>query len=73
MAYIKSMVYLKGSGKVRQAKLFFQVIAARYEEGRLIVTSNLPFGQSDATLTTAFWIGCSTTRRWYRPPEKVTG
>ncbi len=42
-----------------QASLFFQVIAARYEKGSLIVTSNLPFGQwdqtfaQDATLTAA--------------------
>jgi DNA replication protein DnaC len=39
--------------------LFFQVIATRYEKGRLIVTSNLPLGQwdtpfaQDATLTAA--------------------
>ncbi|QFY41458.1 AAA family ATPase [Candidatus Methylospira mobilis] len=32
-----------------QANLFFQVIAARYEKSSLIVTSNLPFGQWDAT------------------------
>jgi DNA replication protein DnaC len=32
-----------------QANLFFQVIAARYEKGSLIVTSNLPFGQWDST------------------------
>ena len=32
-----------------QANLFFQVIAAQYERGGLIVTSNLPFGQWDAT------------------------
>jgi DNA replication protein DnaC len=32
-----------------QANLFFQVIAARYERTSLIVTSNLPFGQWDAT------------------------
>ena len=32
-----------------QANLFFQVIAARYERGSLIVTSNLPFGQWDQT------------------------
>jgi DNA replication protein DnaC len=32
-----------------QANLFFQVIAARYEKGSLVVTSNLPFGQWDAT------------------------
>ena len=32
-----------------QANWFFQVIAARYERGSLIVTSNLPFGQGDAT------------------------
>lgn len=32
-----------------QANLFFQVIAAVYEKGSLIVTSNLPFGQWDAT------------------------
>lgn len=32
-----------------QANLFFQVIAALYERGSLIVTSNLPFGQWDAT------------------------
>lgn len=42
-----------------QAHLFFQVIAARYEKGSLIVTRNLPFGQweatfaQDATLTAA--------------------
>ena len=42
-----------------QANLFFQVIAARYEKGSLIVTSNLPFGlwdttfAGDATLTAA--------------------
>lgn len=42
-----------------QANLFFQVIAARYEKGSLIVTSNLPFGQwdktfaDDATMTAA--------------------
>jgi DNA replication protein DnaC len=32
-----------------QANLFFQVIAALYERGSLIVTSNLPFGQWDTT------------------------
>ena len=32
-----------------QANLFFQVIAARYERGSLIVTSNLPFGLWDGT------------------------
>ena len=32
-----------------QANRFFQVIAAPYEKGRLIVTSNLSFGQWDAT------------------------
>jgi DNA replication protein DnaC len=32
-----------------QANLFFQVIAALYEKGSLIVTSNLPFGQWDST------------------------
>jgi hypothetical protein len=32
-----------------QANLFFQVIAALYENGSLIVTSNMPFGQWDAT------------------------
>lgn len=32
-----------------QANLFFQVIAARYEKGSLIVTSNLSFGQWDTT------------------------
>lgn len=31
------------------ANLFFQAIAALYEKGSLIVTSNLPFGQWDAT------------------------
>ena len=33
-----------------QAHHFFQVIAARYERGALIVTSNLAFGQWDSTL-----------------------
>ncbi|MFM8333597.1 MAG: IS21-like element helper ATPase IstB [Candidatus Methylumidiphilus sp.] len=32
-----------------QANLFFQAVAARYEKGSLVVTSNLPFGQWDAT------------------------
>jgi DNA replication protein DnaC len=32
-----------------QANLFFQVIATQYEKGSLIVTSNLSFGQWDAT------------------------
>ena len=42
-----------------QASLFFQVIAALYEKGSLIVTSNLPFGQwattcaQDTALTAA--------------------
>lgn len=44
-----------------QANLFFQVIAARYEKGSLIVTSNLSFGQWDATFAqdatlTAAWL-----------------
>ena len=34
---------------IAPANLFFQVIAALYEKGSLIVTSNLPFGQWDAT------------------------
>ncbi len=32
-----------------QANLFFRVIAALYEKGSVIVTSNLPFGQWDMT------------------------
>ena len=42
-----------------QANLFFNVIAKRYENGSLIVTSNLPFSQwagtfaDDTTLTAA--------------------
>ena len=32
-----------------QANFFFHVIAALYENGSLIVTSNLPFGQWDTT------------------------
>lgn len=32
-----------------EAKLFFQVIAKRYETGAMILTSNLPFGQWDKT------------------------
>ncbi|WP_375792745.1 ATP-binding protein, partial [Yersinia pestis] len=31
------------------AKLFFQVIAKRYEKSAMILTSNLPFGQWDQT------------------------
>lgn len=33
-----------------QAKLFFQVIASRYEKGSVIMTSNLSFGQWENTL-----------------------
>ena len=47
LAYYKRQRYLPMSRE--QANLFFQVIAARYERGSLIVTSNLPFGQWDAT------------------------
>ncbi len=42
-----------------EAHLFFNVVAKRYEKGRLILTSNLPFSQwatdfsNDATLTAA--------------------
>jgi len=42
-----------------EANLFFNVIAKRYEHGRVIVTSNLPFSQwasafyGDTTLTAA--------------------
>lgn len=42
-----------------EAKLFFQVVAARYETTATILTSNLPFGQwdqifaGDAALTSA--------------------
>ena len=32
-----------------EAKLFFQVIAKRYEKSAMILTSNLPFGQWDQT------------------------
>ncbi|ENX7070561.1 IS21-like element IS100kyp family helper ATPase IstB, partial [Escherichia coli] len=32
-----------------EAKLFFQVIAKRYEKSSMILTSNLPFGQWDQT------------------------
>jgi DNA replication protein DnaC len=32
-----------------EAKLFFQVIAKRYERGSTLLTSNLPFGQWDQT------------------------
>ncbi|WP_170981384.1 ATP-binding protein, partial [Escherichia coli] len=32
-----------------EAKLFFQVIAKRYEKSAMFLTSNLPFGQWDQT------------------------
>ena len=32
-----------------QANLFFQVIAKRYEQGSIILTSNLSFGEWDST------------------------
>lgn len=32
-----------------EAKLFFQVIAKRYEKSAMILTSSLPFGQWDQT------------------------
>ena len=32
-----------------EAKLFFRVIAKRYEKSAMILTSNLPFGQWDQT------------------------
>jgi DNA replication protein DnaC len=54
---IDEMGYLPMSRE--QANLVFQVMATRYEKGRLIVTSKLPFGQwdttfaQDATLTAA--------------------
>lgn len=33
----------------KEAKLFFQVIAKRYEKSAMLLTSNLPFGQWDQT------------------------
>jgi DNA replication protein DnaC len=33
----------------KQANLFFQVVAQRYERGSLILTSNLTFGSWDTT------------------------
>lgn len=54
---IDEMGYLPMNQK--QANLFFQIVAKRYERGSLIVISNLPFGQwdrifaGDATLTAA--------------------
>ncbi len=35
--------------QVNQANLFFQVIARRYEQGSIILTSNLSFGEWDTT------------------------
>jgi DNA replication protein DnaC len=60
------------------ANLFFQVIAARYEKGGLIVTSKLPFGQwattfaQDATLIAAYLIVCCITHASCRSPVRVT-
>lgn len=45
---IDEMGYLPMSSD--QAKLFFQVIASRYEKGSIIMTSNLSFGQWENTL-----------------------
>ncbi|MEW9782571.1 ATP-binding protein, partial [Escherichia coli] len=46
--YIKDEIgYLPFSQE--EAKLFFQVIAKRYEKSAMILTSNLPFGQWDQT------------------------
>ncbi|KZB49643.1 transposase [Salmonella enterica subsp. enterica serovar Typhimurium] len=36
-------------GRYKTTKLFFQVIAKRYEKSAMILTSNLPFGQWDQT------------------------
>ncbi|EEW0710675.1 transposase [Escherichia coli] len=44
---IDEIGYLPFSQK--EAKLFFQVIAKRYEKSAMILTSNLPFGQWDQT------------------------
>ncbi|WP_141222327.1 ATP-binding protein, partial [Escherichia coli] len=47
------VVQIKGVGYLpfsqEEAKLFFQVIAKRYEKSAMILTSNLPFGQWDQT------------------------
>ena len=61
-----------------QANLFFQVIAARYEKDSLIVTSNLPFGQwdatfdQDATLTAALLDRLLHHARICRSPARAT-
>ncbi|EFN9265043.1 ATP-binding protein [Escherichia coli] len=44
---ITLLLYLPFSQE--EAKLFFQVIAKRYEKSAMILTSNLPFGQWDQT------------------------
>ncbi|WP_249531709.1 ATP-binding protein, partial [Escherichia coli] len=46
------VVQIKGESyrlSQEEAKLFFQVIAKRYEKSAMILTSNLPFGQWDQT------------------------
>ncbi|SQS58146.1 IS100, transposition helper protein, truncation [Escherichia coli] len=58
-----------------EAKLFFQVIAKRYEKSAMILTSNLPFGQwdqtfaGDAALTSA--IVSYTTHMSFKSKEKA--
>ncbi len=47
LAAVDEIGYLPFSQE--EAKLFFQVIAKRYEKSAMIQTSNLPFGQWDQT------------------------
>ncbi|WP_250145809.1 ATP-binding protein, partial [Escherichia coli] len=47
--YDHSATAAAGGFMYKEAKLFFQVIAKRYEKSAMILTSNLPFGQWDQT------------------------
>jgi DNA replication protein DnaC len=55
--FIDEIGYLPFSAQ--EAKLFFEVVAKRYEKGSIILTSNLPFGPlgqtfaNDTALTSA--------------------
>jgi DNA replication protein DnaC len=53
--------------KKDQSDLFFQVVAKRYEQGSVILTSNLSFGDWEETSTATrhspapCWTGCCIT------------
>lgn len=58
-----------------EANLFFNVIAKRYEQGSVIVTSNLPFSQGSTAFADDQTLTAALLDRWlhYAPIVQISG